>query len=117
VYRELVQIREKWDLLPIVAHMDRYIGPFRTFGIPERLAELPVLVQANASFFLHRSTAGMAMKLLKADRIQLLGSDAHNLTSRKPNLGNALDRIERKRGKAALERISNYESDVFAPQK
>ena len=64
ICRELAQIWEKRGLTPISAHIDRYIAPFRTRGIPELLGELPVLVQANAEFFLDPMTAGLAMKLL-----------------------------------------------------
>lgn len=50
MYRELENIWCRRQITPVIAHIDRYIRPFRTFGIPERLAELPVLVQANAGF-------------------------------------------------------------------
>ena len=113
VYRELEGIWEKRGITPIIAHIDRYIGPFRTYRIPQRLAEMPVLVQANADFFLNRSTAGMALKMLKADQIQLLGSDCHNMSSRKPNLGAAVQRIARKLGQDALSRICGYESQIL----
>jgi len=55
LYDELEQIYTYQGLIPIVAHVDRYMTPFRDFGIPGRLAELPVLVQANASFFLKKN--------------------------------------------------------------
>ena len=113
MYRELENISLKQDLIPIVAHMDRYISPFRTYNIPEYLADLPVLVQANADFFLKRSTAAMAMRMLKAGQIHLLGSDCHNLTSRKPNLGEAVSRIQQKLGREALDRISVNEQVVL----
>lgn len=106
MYRELEGIYVKQNLTPIIAHVDRYIGPFRTHGIPERLADLPVIVQANADFFLERSTSRMAMKLLREGRIQLLGSDCHNLTSRAPNLGDALKRIEKKLGRGAIDAVN-----------
>ena len=113
MYRELEAIRMQRGILPIVAHVDRYIGPFRTYGILRRLEELPVLVQANASFFLDKRTAGMALRLLKADRIHLLGSDCHNITTRKPNLGDALDCIRRKLGKPTLQRMETYQRNVL----
>ena len=72
-----------------------------------------VLVQANSSFFLHPSTASMAMQMLKNDQIHLLGSDCHNLSNRKPNLGNAVQKIERRLGVAALERIQSFEDIVL----
>ena len=113
IYRELIRIREKMGLLPIIAHVDRYIGRFRTFKIPEHLAQMPVLVQANADFFLKRETAGMAMKMLKRDQIHLLGSDCHNLSSRKPNIGPAKDRIHQKLGDQAQTKFASYETIVF----
>lgn len=104
-YRELANIQAKQGITPIIAHVDRYIHPFKTHQIPERLQTLPVLVQANAGFFLHKATAKMALRLLREDKIHLLGSDCHNVTSRAPNLGPALQRIETRLGRAALDRI------------
>ena len=111
-YKELAGIAEKQQLLPIVAHVDRYIRPFRTGGIPERLAELPVLVQANASFFLHPFTAPLALRMLRNDQIQLIGSDCHNLKDRKPNIGAAKAVIEKKLGCEILQRIEEYEKQL-----
>ena len=113
MYRELAAICEKQKLLPVIAHVDRYISPFHTHKIPRKLAQLPVYVQANAEFFLERSTAGMAMRMLKQGQIQLLGSDCHNMESRKPNLGEAVEKIRRKLGEEALDMIRDYESKVL----
>ena len=113
MYRELEAIRIQRGIVPIIAHVDRYIGPFRTYGIPKRLEELPVLVQANASFFLNKHTAGAALRMLKADRIHLLGSDCHNLTTRKPNLADAWQCIDRKLGQSAQRRIESYQRSVL----
>ena len=112
VFRELEGISVKQGLTPIVAHVDRYIGRFRTYSIPERLAELPVLVQANASFFLNPWTAPLALRMLRNDQIQLLGSDCHDLKERKPNLGAAKAVIERKLGAEFLQRIEEYELEL-----
>lgn len=112
-YRELTAIYTQRGIIPVIAHIDRYIRPFRTYGIPRRLAELPVLVQSNAEFFLKKATEDMALRMLKTDRIHLLGSDCHNMVSRKPNLGAAIQLVERKLGRDALERIRGYESIVL----
>lgn len=112
-YRELEAVYTKQGLIPIIAHIDRYIAPFRTRGIPGRLEELPVLVQANAEFFLKAATASMALRLLKEERIHLLGSDCHDLSDRKPNLAAAVRRIERKLGRDALAKVLSYESRVL----
>lgn len=113
-YRELTAIWEKRGIVPIIAHIDRYIGPFRTFGIPKRLAGLPVCVQANADFFLDRGTRNMALRMLRAEQIDLLGSDCHNLSDRKPNLGPALDQIRRHLGDEPLQRLRNCGASLLA---
>ena len=71
------------------------------------------MVQANASFFLHGSTRALALKLLRQDKIHLLGSDCHNLTTRPPLLGEAIGVIRQKLGEEVLERIRGYQSDLF----
>lgn len=115
MYQEMENIRVKQGLTPVIAHVDRYIRPFKTYGIPEQLSQMPVLVQANASFFLQRSTASMAMRILKQDRIHLLGSDCHNLKDRLPNLGTAYAQIQRRLGDKAIARIEFYEQEVLKP--
>ena len=113
MYRELEAISVRQGMTPVIAHVDRYIRPFRTFGIPERLADLPVMVQANAAFFLHPSTRRMALRLLRGDKVHLLGSDCHNLTSRAPNLGAAIAVIEKHLGEEPLARLSQYGNDIL----
>lgn len=113
IYRELAAISTQRGLTPIIAHIDRHVRPFRTHGIIKKLAEMPVLVQANAEFFVDRRTAGLAMRLLKSGNIHLLGSDCHNLSTRKPNLDTAIHRIRRELGESVLKYIQNYESKIL----
>lgn len=105
MYRELEQIYAKQGLTPVIAHVDRYISPFADRGIPGHLAQLPVAVQANASFFLRRTTAGMAVRMLRKDRIHVLGSDCHNLAHRPPNMGEAIHCIRQRLGEDAIEQL------------
>lgn len=113
MYRELEQLHTKRGLIPIVAHVDRYITRFRTFGISKKLAELPVFVQANAEFFLNRQTKSIALKMLRNGKIHLLGSDCHNLNSRIPNLGEAVKLISKRLGMPTIERINQYEQSIL----
>lgn len=115
-YRELEALYVKRGIVPIVAHIDRYISRFRTFGIPQRLSRMPVVIQANAEFFLNRSTSAMAIRMLKNDGIQLLGSDCHNLRTRKPDIGDALELIRKRLGDDAIARINACEQELLADQ-
>lgn len=113
MYRELEGLITRQNLRPIIAHIDRYIRPLRTYRIPQRLGELPVLVQANAEFFLHRSTQRFAMGLLRAGKIHVLGSDCHDLTDRPPNLEAAFHEIHRCCGEEILGRLRQYEQMIL----
>ena len=116
-YQQIERIYAKQGLTPLIAHVDRYISPLRDRGIPKRLAQLPVAVQANASFFLHGSTARMALKMLSKGQIHVLGSDCHNLSSRKPNLSDALSCIQRRLGEEWVETIRKHEARLLGVNK
>lgn len=109
MYRELRDIREKQGLTPIIAHIDRYVTPATVSSVLDRLAELPVFVQANAEPFLHWSTRNMLLRGLRADQIHLLGSDCHDTATRKPNLAAAIKVIERRLGGNTIQRICQYQ--------
>lgn len=113
MYRELEAVWVKRGITPIVAHIDRYVTPLNDHGIPRRLAQLPVLVQANAEFFQRKLTSGMALRMLKAGHIHLLGSDCHNTTDRKPDLGPAVERIRKKLGSDKLNDILGFQQEVL----
>lgn len=114
MYREMEQLYMRQGITPVIAHIDRYISPFRTHGIPKKLSQLPVLVQANAEFFQKFSTQAMAMQMLRKGQIHLLGSDCHNLSDRKPNLGPVLDWIEARLGTEAVSKISQCGETVLS---
>lgn len=110
---QLEGIRQKLGLTPIIAHIDRYIRPLSQKKTFERLERLPVLIQANASFFVNKSTRRFALKLFRQGKIQLIGSDCHNLTSRAPNLSGAIDVIKQNLGENAIAHINHFERKVL----
>lgn len=114
-YKEIEAIHRKQRIIPIIAHIDRYIKPFRTYHIPEKLADMHVLVQVNASALLTGVKARQMIKLIKQDKIHLLGSDCHNITTRKPNMKEAVEKIMNTAGIEAFHRISSYEREVVNP--
>lgn len=113
MYREIENIYAKHGITPIIAHIDRYINPLRYRQILMQLEALPVLVQANSAFFLRPMTAPLALRMLKENRIHLLGSDCHDCIRRRPNLGEAVQKIEKHLGLAELERIGAFEKMVL----
>ena len=113
MYNELANIQKEQGLIPVIAHIDRYVRPFQTHGILKRLEDLPVLIQANGSFFLKKWTRGLALRMLKAGNIHLLGSDCHNLEHRPPNVHAAYQVIERHLGEKALDYLAEMSRTVI----
>lgn len=114
MFREIEQIYIKQEIVPVIAHIDRYISAFRSYGIPERLQEMPVLVQANAGFFLKRGTRAKAMRMLQRNQIHLLGSDCHNTSTRLPNLGPVYQMVAERLGAETAAGIDACGSQVLA---
>lgn len=90
VLRELEEIYTQRNLIPILAHVERYFQPLRIRELMDELAELPVLLQINGSYLIDRHTRKHATSLLKQGRVQLIGSDCHSCDWRKPCMDQVL---------------------------
>lgn len=93
---EIEAIGPNLGLTPVIAHLDRYCRLLRDNSLFSLLSGRKILVQVNASFFLRSSSSEFAMKVLREEKCQLLGSDCHNLTDRPPNIGPAAEKIREK---------------------
>lgn len=114
MFRDLEDISAKQDITPVIAHVDRYIKLFSNRDLPEKLMDAGALIQANASFFLTPVMAPVAMGLLQREQIHLLGSDCHNLQTRPPRIGPALEKIRRKLGQEAISHLDRWEQAVLS---
>ena len=85
VIRDVEELQDREDMTVLLAHIERYF-PYERKEDWAWLRRCGVLMQVSASYFQSWRTGHKAKKMLKAGHIQLLGSDAHNMTSRRPNL-------------------------------
>lgn len=90
----IYKLSAKKKLTPVIAHIERYAQDEKTF---KKLEGLDVLFQVNASSFLHGGREKRnAVKLLKTNKIHVIGTDAHNLTVRPPEMKAGFSYIKRK---------------------
>lgn len=109
---EIEEISTVLGLRVIIAHIERYFNQSKR--LVNRLIDNPnLLIQCNAEFFLDRKTSSKAIKMLKSGRIDLLGSDCHNLDIRRPNLAEAVEIIEKNDKKGALDHIMRMGRTIF----
>ncbi len=110
--REVKELAISRDFTLMLAHIERYYFQQPT-KIWDEFLDLDILMQSNAEFFLPFRTRRKALKLLKEGRIHLLGTDAHNMSSRSPNMAEARAMIRKHLGDAILEEIDSLGEELL----
>lgn len=81
---DILELNERQNLQVVLAHIERYMA-MQPEDIWQYLRDCGILMQCNVSFFDGWKTKHRAMTMLKNGQIHLLGSDCHNMRSRRPN--------------------------------
>ena len=86
-YAEQVVIRLlDMGLTPVLAHVERFDYFRKEPALLKRLIDLGALAQVGADALFDRTDRGFARACLAGDMAQFVASDAHNMTTRKPDL-------------------------------
>jgi len=112
VYRNIMRIQER-GFIPVIAHLERYIFYQNPRKCLDRLDEMGVQIQFNCTFFTNRFTRKKALRFIGGRRINFLGTDSHDMKSRKPQMDKALRIIEKKHGCEAVEDIFDYSKSAL----
>lgn len=97
----------------MIAHLDRYMSIVENKKAIKEILSMPVVIQLNIkSFddFLRRMKLG---KIIKKNCDVVLGTDCHNLKSRKPNLQHGREIIKKKFGQKYLDLIDQYGTSLL----
>jgi len=113
VIRSLHNICNTRGVIPIIAHLERYLGRQSAQSI-HQLLQADVLVQVNTGQFERCISRRKACGLLRSGVVQLLGSDCHNTTDRAPNMGAAVEYLQKHGMQDVLEHINRLSADIFA---
>lgn len=105
---EVCDIYGALHLTPVLAHYERYANIPGSARAIDHMRRSGCLLQSNAEAFLATGyRRRKALKAFQSGAISFLGSDCHNDSSRKPNLGEALQFLSAKAGARALEEFHN----------
>lgn len=99
--QEVKSLASSGEYTILLAHIERYYSqqPRRVW---DEFLDYGMLMQANADFFLSLFSRHKALRLLKESRIHLLGTDAHNMTTRAPRMQEAVSVIRKYLGSEFL---------------
>ena len=113
VYTELVKIHDERGLTPVLAHIERYLPGFMINKFMKRLASLPVLLQSNCEFLIDDKTQRLAIKLIKEQKIHLIGSDCHRPNWRSPNMAQAREILLNNLDRNAISFLEDSENLIL----
>lgn len=100
--------------MPIMAHLERYVDLIPEKTIIQKLLTLGVYVQCNAESLKSRKSRKFMKKLLKYNRLTVLGTDCHNLGDRPPEIEKALCYISSKYGDETLGKIMSNANIIIS---
>lgn len=103
VYTEVMNLQGKNGVIPLIAHFNRYIPHGNSF---KDITSLGCPLQLNAEVFDKKIGKRKWLKYLKMEDI-VLGSDCHNMDTRKPNMDKALSVICDRHGDDYMSKINN----------
>lgn len=98
-------------LIPVIAHLERYLDLVEPQYIDELLS-MDVVVQMNAGFIIKNTKK--AFKRIDNDLVQVISSDAHNMSNRLVNMEEAINLFAKKRRSDRLEEILENNRNIFA---
>ena len=113
MYEDIVKLLRKQKVTVVLAHIERYIDFQKKKDVWNCIFELPVIAQMNAGPFLDWKRRRKVLKLADAQEMILLGSDAHNMDTRKPNLAAAHTWIQKKLGEEFISKLEQLEHQLL----
>ena len=112
MYSSLESLYTERGIVPVIAHVERYAMFQKENNYIQKLKAAHALIQVNASFFVRFSTRRKAVALFKKEGINFLGSDAHNMEFRPPNIDRAMSVVQKKLGQKALDMFEHWEMRI-----
>lgn len=113
MYEDIRQLIRYEGFTVVLAHVERYPQFQKSMDVWDEIMKLPLYIQMNMGPFLNWNKKRKALRLLKEYDTVLVGSDAHNLTSRIPNLADGRQVIEKHMGASYLKKIDALEERLL----
>ncbi len=113
VINSVVDLNHNAGITVMLAHIERYIDMNDDIDVWDYFLDNDIVMQSNCEFFMDKHTRKQALKMLEVGRIHVLGTDSHNLDSRKPNIQPCMDFIRKKLGNDAIHRMVYFEEHLL----
>lgn len=101
-------------IIPILAHIERYMGMKGMNRILEIIREEDIPAHINCSHIVNKRTRRNALEIIKKRYASIIATDAHNLSSRPPLMKKAFEIIEAELSRDTVERLVLNADNILA---
>ncbi|MBQ3053281.1 MAG: hypothetical protein IJC89_00055 [Clostridia bacterium] len=112
IYHEIYRICT-FDIIPVIAHTERYFGVKANRKNVLRLLDMDICVQINSGNIGRFGYIKAVNILFNSHKPIVLGSDTHNITSRKSEFDKGIRKIEKYYGKEVIYEILNSSNELL----
>ena len=91
---DLDKLIHKFDIVPIIVHIERYAYIKKHIHTIDKLKQLGCVIQVNAGYILQDIENRFVKQLFKYDYIDMVASDCHDSEKRTPNLKKTISLID-----------------------
>ncbi len=116
VYRDVYDLTAKKNYRVVLAHIERYTELQKKLlfskSVFDRILELPLVLQINAGSFEDKKKARFCDRLIERGADIIVGSDCHNISTRRPNLDIAKSHIISNFGETAFDIMQKLSKEV-----
>lgn len=110
----LNRIISDYNVVPILAHVDRYSRLIRDYGLMQEITDMGLLMQLNlyaldSSYFMRRKL----LRYMEKGYISCFGTDCHDLLSFPPEYKRYIDIIRKYMSEDYIDRISDVSEKIL----
>lgn len=109
----LFETASKKNIDFIIAHAERYVNGVRNFEKLRPLLDMNFTIQVNSDSVFNFAKRKIVKRLFEENKVHLIGSDMHNIGSRKTTMDKAFKFIIRKYGEDVLDEIISNEKSFI----
>lgn len=116
-FKDLEFLKYRLGIIPIIAHIERYYNFKNYKSLLSFVEQEEIPTQINASSLSLCNYKRAALKLMKHDLVNFIGSDAHSVKSRPPKFDSAKEVITQKFGKNYWENLIDNSKVIIDTEK
>lgn len=109
----LQKLMDDYDIIPIIAHIERYPAVWHRENNLRRLRKLGCVLQVNTSSILEPKQWKRIRRYRKKDYIDVLGSDCHNCQARPPVITDAIRRLTESFGESFITDLETNAQQIL----